>query len=594
MTEAYTGPKYIVVTGGVMSGVGKGLTTASMGKILGEYGYRTTAVKIDPYINYDAGTLRPTEHGEVWVTDDGGEIDQDLGNYERFLGLDLPRHNNLTTGQIYHTVIERERRGEYLGQTVQPIPHITDEIKRRIQEAGEGFDIVLIEIGGTVGDYENEPFLFAVKGMEREIGEDHFLFVLITYLPVPSHVGEMKTKPTQQATRMLSEHGIFPDFIVCRAEKDIDEVRKKKIQIGANVPTDHIISAPDMKTIYDIPLTLENEDLGKKMLRKLDLKPRNNPDWAHWEQLVRRSREPINQIKVAMVGKYIEIGDFQLTDSYISVNQSLVHAGVAWDARVDITWIDGNKFEKGELSLDYLDEFSGIIVPGAFGGGGAEGVMMAIRHARENNIPFLGLCYGLQLAVVEFARNVAGIKDATSEEFEDDSEWKVVCIQETQREVLEENRFGGSMRLGAYAAVLKKKTRVLELYEQSGRLQEDEQRVHQLMENSHESFRVGQLMLDRDKVVLERHRHRYEISPRFVDMLEEEGLVFSGYHRRVDGTQLMEFIEIPGHCFFIATQAHPEFKSRMDNPAPLFAGFVGAALAYQEERLGNTDQAAAS
>ena len=330
------------------------------------------------------------------------------------------------------------------------------------------------------------------------------------------------------------------------------------------------------------------------MLRKLGLKPRDNPDWAHWEQLVRCSREPINQIKVAMVGKYIEIGDFQLTDSYISVNQSLVHAGVAWDARVDITWIDGNKFEKGELSLDYLDEFSGIIVPGAFGGGGAEGVMMAIRHARENNIPFLGLCYGLQLAVVEFARNVAGIKDATSEEFEDDSEWKVVCIQETQKEVLEENRFGGSMRLGAYAAVLKKKTRVLELYEQSGRLQEDEQRVHQLMGNAHESFRVGQLMLDRDKVVLERHRHRYEISPRFVDMLEEEGLVFSGYHRRVDGTQLMEFIEIPGHCFFIATQAHPEFKSRMDNPAPLFAGFVGAALAYQEERLGNTDQAAAS
>ncbi len=594
MTEAYTGPKYIVVTGGVMSGVGKGLTTASMGKILGEYGYRTTAVKIDPYINYDAGTLRPTEHGEVWVTDDGGEIDQDLGNYERFLGLDLPRHNNLTTGQIYHTVIERERRGEYLGQTVQPIPHITDEIKRRIQEAGEGFDIVLIEIGGTVGDYENEPFLFAVKGMEREIGEEHFLFVLITYLPVPSHVGEMKTKPTQQATRMLSEHGIFPDFIVCRAEKDIDEVRKKKIQIGANVPTDHIISAPDMKTIYDIPLTLESENLGKKMLRKLGLNPRDNPDWAHWEQLVRRSREPINQIKVAMVGKYIEIGDFQLTDSYISVNQSLVHAGVAWDTRVDITWIDGNKFEKGELSLDYLDEFSGIIVPGAFGGGGAEGVMMAIRHARENNIPFLGLCYGLQLAVVEFARIVAGIEEATSEEFEDDSEWKVVCIQETQREVLEENRFGGSMRLGAYAAVLKKNTRVLELYEQSGRLREDEQRIHQLMENSHEAFRVGQLMLDRDKVVLERHRHRYEISPRFVDMLTEEGLVFSGYHRRVDGTQLMEFIEIPGHCFFIATQAHPEFKSRMDNPAPLFAGFVGAALAFQEERLGNTDQAAAS
>ncbi len=594
LTETYTGPKYIVVTGGVMSGVGKGLTTASMGKILGEYGYCTTAVKIDPYINYDAGTLRPTEHGEVWVTDDGGEIDQDLGNYERFLGLDLPRHNNLTTGQIYYTVIERERRGEYLGQTVQPIPHITDEIKRRIQEAGEGFDLVLVEIGGTVGDYENEPFLFAVKGLEREIGEEHFLFVLITYLPVPPHVGEMKTKPTQQATRMLSEHGIFPDFIICRAEKGIDEVRKKKIQIGANVPTEHIISAPDMKTIYDIPLTLEAENLGEKMLRKLGLESRKKPDWGHWEQLVRRSREPLNQVKVAMVGKYVEIGDFQLTDSYISVNQSLVHAGVAWDARVDITWLDGNKFERGEIPLELLKEFSGIIVPGAFGGGGAEGVVMAVQYSRENNIPFLGLCYGLQVAVVEFARNVAGIKEATSEEFIEDSEWQVVCVQEAQREVLEENRFGGSMRLGAYAAVLKKKTRVLELYEESGRLREDAERVRQLMESPEEAFRIGQLMLDRDKVVLERHRHRYEISPRFVDLLEEEGLVFSGYHRRVDGTQLMEFIELPGHRFFIATQAHPEFKSRMDNPAPLFAGFVGAALAYQEERLGGEEQAAAS
>ena len=594
MTESYAGPKYIVVTGGVMSGVGKGLATASMGKILREYGFKTTAVKIDPYINFDAGTLRPTEHGEVWVTDDGGEIDQDLGNYERFLGLDLPRHNNLTTGQIYHTVIERERRGEYLGQTVQPIPHITDEIKRRIKESGVGFDIVLIEIGGTVGDYENEPFLFAVKALEREIGEEHFLYVLITYLPVPPHVGEMKTKPTQQATRMLGEHGIFPDFIICRGEKGIDEVRKRKIQIGANVPTEHIISAPDAKTIYDIPLTLEAEDLGAKMLRKLGLEPVKEPDWGHWEQLVRRSREPLNHIKVAMVGKYVEIGDFQLTDSYISVNQSLVHAGVAWDAKVDITWIDGGKFERGELPLEHLDKYTGIIVPGAFGGGGSEGVVLAIQYVRENNIPFLGLCYGLQLAVVEFARNVAGISEATSEEFCEESEWQVVSVQETQRELLKNHHFGGSMRLGAYAAVLKKDSRVLELYEQSGRLMEDAERVRQLVESEHEAFRVGQIMPDRDKVVLERHRHRYEISPRFVDLLEEEGLVFSGCHRRIDGTQLMEFIELPGHRFFIATQAHPEFKSRMDAPAPLFAGFVDAALARQEELSSDGEQAAAS
>ena len=577
-----------------MSGVGKGLTTASLGKILGEYGFRATAVKIDPYINFDAGTLRPTEHGEVWVTDDGGEIDQDLGNYERFLGLDLPRRNNLTTGQIYHAVIERERRGEYLGQTVQPIPHITDEINRRIQEAGEGFDIVLVEIGGTVGDYENEPYLFAMKGLERDLGEEHFVYVLITYLPVPPHLGEMKTKPTQQAIRMLSEHGIFPDFIICRAETKVDEIRKKKIQIGANVPIEHIISEPDKKTIYDIPLGLEAEGLGRKVLDKLGLEPRREPDWSHWEQLVRRRREPLNQVKVAMVGKYVESGDFQLTDSYISVNQSLVHAGVAWDSRVDITWIDSNKLETGGIPLETLSEFSGIIVPGAFGGGGAEGVMMAIQYARENDIPFLGLCYGLQLAVVEFARNVAGIKEATSEEFDEDSEWKVVCVQEAQKDVLEESRYGGSMRLGAYAAVLKRDTRVLELYEQSGRLEEDVQRVRQLLDNPEESFRVGQIMFDRDRIVLERHRHRYEISPRFVDLLQEEGLVFSGYHRRTDGTQLMEFIELPGHRYFIATQAHPEFKSRMDNPAPLFSGFVGAALAYQEEILGGVVPAATS
>ena len=584
MAEEYKGPKYVVVTGGVMSGVGKGLTTASMGRILQEYGYRTTAVKIDPYINYDAGTLRPTEHGEVWVTDDGGEIDQDLGNYERFLGLDLPRQNNLTTGQIYLTVIERERRGEYLGQTVQPIPHITDEIKRRIQKAGSGFDIVLVEIGGTVGDYEHAPFLFAVKGLEREIGEEHFVFVLITYLPVPPHVGEMKTKPTQQAIRMLSEHGIFPDFIVCRSEKGIDEIRKRKIQVGANVPTEHIISAPDMETIYDIPLTLEEEGLGEKMLSKLGFEPRQKPDLGNWKQLLRRSRNPSGLVEVAMVGKYVESGDFQLTDSYLSVNESLVHAGVAWDANVNITWIDGHKFERGEMKLEELDRFGGIIVPGAFGMSGAEGVIMAIRYARENGIPFLGLCYGLQMAVIEFARNVAGIGGATSEEFDEDSQWQVVCAQESQKEILETHRYGGSMRLGAYAAVLKKNSRVLDLYEGSGRLREDQVRVRQLLDNPHQAFRVGHIMVGHDKVVLERHRHRYEISSRFVEFMEEEGLVFSGYHRRVDGTRLMEFIELGDHRFFIGTQAHPEFKSRMDSPAPLFSGFVAAALANQEAR----------
>ena len=595
MARDYNGPKYVVVTGGVISGVGKGLTTASMGKILQQYGYSTTAVKIDPYINYDAGTMRPTEHGEVWVTDDGGEIDQDLGNYERFLGLDLPRSNNLTTGQIYHTVIERERRGEYLGETVQPIPHITDEITRRLQAAGAGYDIVLVEIGGIVGDYENEPFLFAVKTLERDLGEEHFAHLLITYLPIPPHVGEMKTKPTQQAIRMLSEHGIFPDFIVCRAETATDEVRKKKIQIGANVPYDHIISAPDSETIYNIPLVLEEEGLGEKILSRLGCAPKKTPDWRPWRELVKRSRQPSRRVRVAMVGKYVATGDFQLTDSYISVNQSLIHAGVASDARVEITWIDGHQFERGEMELSELDAFDGIIVPGAFGAGGAEGVIMAIRYAREHNIPYLGLCYGLQLAVVEYARHVAGIAEATSEEFDADSEWKVICVQDAaQKSALEENRYGGSMRLGAYAAVFKNDSRVLQLYEASGRLDEDARRIEQLLANPDEAFRVGLVMLERDKVALERHRHRYEVSPRFVELLEEEGLVFSGYHRRVDGTRLMEFIELPDHRFFIATQAHPEFKSRMDNPSPLFAGFVEAALAYQQEGASHEERQAAA
>ena len=592
VADKYQGPKFIVVAGGVMSGVGKGLTASSMGRILREYGYNTTAVKIDPYINYDAGTLRPTEHGEVWVTDDGGEIDQDLGNYERFLGLDLPKQNNLTTGQIYHAVIERERRGEYLGQTVQPIPHITDEIKNRIQEAVQGFDVAMIEIGGTVGDYENEPFLFAMKGLERDIGEEHIVFTLITYLPIPQHVGEMKTKPTQQAIRQLGEHGIFPDFIICRAETRLDDVRRKKIQVGANVPGDHIISAPDMATVYDIPVELEKEGLGLKLLAKLGLEPRREPDWTHWEALVERSKAPSKTVSIAMVGKYVEIGDFQLTDSYISVNQSLLHAGVDQDARVEITWIDGHRFEGGDMSLEELSQFSGIIVPGAFGSGGAEGVIAAIKFARENDVPYLGLCYGLQLAVVEYARSVAGLDKATSAEFCDDPEWQVVCVQESQKEILAENRYGGSMRLGAYAAVLKRDSVVLDLYEQSGRLKEDAARIDQLRASPDQAFRVGQIMSERDKVVLERHRHRYEVSARFVELLEDEGLVFSGYHRRVDGTRLMEFIELPEHRYFVATQAHPEFKSRMDKPAPLFAGFLRAALALQEER--QTDAQAAA
>ena len=581
MKKDYRGPKYIVVTGGVISGVGKGLATASIGTILQHYGYRVTAIKIDPYINYDAGTLRPTEHGEVWVTNDGGEIDLDLGNYERFLGIDLPRRNNLTTGQIYHTVIERERRGEYLGQTVQPIPHITDEIKRRVTEAASGFEIALIEIGGTIGDYENMPFLFAMKGLEREVGEENMVYVLVSYLPVPGHIQEMKTKPTQHAIRLLTEHGIFPDFLLCRAVDPVDDVRKTKLEVSANIPADRIISAPDVDSPYQVPLDLEKEGLGAKILEQFDLVAKSQSDWSEWERLLERIRQPSNRVRVAMVGKYVEIGDYELTDSYISVNHSLEHAGASLDTEVEITWIDSRRLEGRDVGSE-LAEYDGIIVPGAFGEGGSEGVIAAIRYARENGVPYLGLCYGLQMAVVEYARNVADISDANSAENDPDTPNAVIDIQYTQREILEESRYGGTMRLGGYAAVLRRDSVVLGLYERTGRLEEDGWRIEQMRQDPENGFRMG-VVLNSERVVIERHRHRYEVSPKYVDLLEEHGLVFSGYHRRDDGTKLMEFVELPEHPFFLATQAHPEFKSRLERPAPLFFGFIEASVARSKQ-----------
>jgi len=572
----YKGPKYIVVAGGVISGVGKGLATASIGKILQSYGYKATAIKIDPYLNYDAGTLRPTEHGEVWVTDDGGEIDQDLGNYERFLGIEMPRMNNLTTGQIYLTVIERERKLEYRGKTVEPIPHITDEIKRRVKDAAEGYDVALVEVGGTIGDYENMPFLFAMKGLEREVGEENIIYVLVTYLPVPGHIREMKTKPTQHAIRLLTEHGIFPDFLICRAVRALDDVRKKKIETSSNIAFDRIVASPDSDTQYQVPLDFEKEHLGRKILDRFNLKPKDEPDWSNWSRLVEAIRHPSHRLKVAMVGKYVEIGDFELTDSYLSVNLALEHAGASLDTKVEICWIDSRKLEKGDVS-EMLSEFDGIVVPGAFGEGGSEGVIRAIQYARTKGVPYLGLCYGLQMAVVEYARHEAGLPDASSAEVDPDTPNAVIDVQFSQREILEENRYGGTMRLGGYAAVLRRDTLTLDLYERQGRVEEDAYRIERMMQRSDQSFRVG-VIIRSEKVVIERHRHRYEVSPKYADLLEECGLVFSGFHRRSDGTKLMEFIELPDHPFFVATQAHPEFKSRLEQPAPLFYGFVEACL----------------
>ena len=569
--------KIIVVAGGVISGVGKGIATASIGKILQQYGFTATAVKIDPYINCDAGTLRPTEHGEVWVTDDGGEIDQDLGNYERFLDFDIPKKNNITTGQVYKELIDKERRGEFLGQTVEVIPEVPNEIKRRIREAskkpdGSEYDFVLVEVGGTVCDYQNIPYLFATKSLELEMGWENVAHVLVTYLPVPESIGEMKTKPTQQAIYMLNEVGIFPDFVLCRSNKPLDDVRKKKIQQNANVDADHIISAPDVKNVYEVPLNLEKEGLGKKILSRMNLEPRRVPDWSSWKGLIQKIENPERKINVAMVGKYIDIGDFCLTDSYISVNNALIHAGAVLSTNIHIDWIDSKMIEKQGLSV--LDKYSGIIVPGGFGASGVEGKIAAIRYAREKNIPFLGLCYGLQLAVIEYAQNVCGMKGAQTTEIDSKTHYPVIDILPTQRQILAESRYGASMRLGVYAAVLKE-GRVLELYRKTGRLLADLKRVEQLKIT--EPSRLGVIGSEYN-IVLERHRHRFEVNPEFVKKIQDAGLVFSGFHQREDGTKLMEYIELPQHKFFIGTQAHPEFKSRMDDPSPVFYGFVEACL----------------
>ena len=532
--------KYIFVSGGVISGVGKGVATASIGRILKEYGYNVTAIKIDPYLNCDAGTLRPTEHGEVWVTEDGGEIDQDLGNYERFLGTPILKKNAITSGQIYRSIIEKERRGDFLGETVSFIPHVPDEIKRRIVDAGRGFEIVLIEIGGTIGDFENIAFLFAAKSLEADVGFENVAHVMVTYMPIPSHIDEMKTKPTQLAIKLLRENGISPDFILCRGKVALDDVRRRKIERYANIPSENVISAPDVvgegteDTIYSIPLNFEAEGLGRKILRRLRLGVKKEPNWKEWSEMVERIKNPSGKVRIAIVGKYLDIGDFQLKDSYLSVAAALGHAAAANDVCAELSWINSKEIEKGNVELG---DFDGILVPGGFGNSGVEGKIRAIEFARENDVPFLGLCYGMQMAVVEFARNVCGL-DAHSSEIKPDVSCRVVDILPQQREVKDK---GATMRLGAYEAVLEEGSRVFEIY--------------------------------KGRVAVERHRHRFEVNPDYHEVLENAGLVISG--KSPDG-RLAEFIEIPKHRFFVATQAHPEFKSYPLKPSPVFDAFVRA------------------
>lgn len=563
--------KYIVVVGGVLSGIGKGIATASIAKIMKNYGYSVTAVKIDPYINYDAGTLRPTEHGEVWVTNDGGEIDQDLGSYERFLSCDIPKRNNITTGQVYKEVIDKERAGEYLGRTVQFIPHIPQEIIRRIKIASEGYEITVVEIGGTIGDYENIPYLFAVKSLSRIEGKDNLAVVLITYLPIPSHIGEMKTKPTQQAIKQLSEHTIFPDIIICRAKEPLDDVRKSKIETYANIETDFVISAPDVESIYEVPLNFEYEKLGIKLLNRLDLSPKRKADWEKWKKLTMGIINPKKSVKVAMVCKYLDIGGFSLKDSYISVSQALNHAGAHEQVNFDIKWIDAKEIE--ESGTDCLKDVEGIIVPGGFGNSGIEGKIEAINYARKNRIPYLGLCLGMQLALVEYARNVMGLEGANSSEFDRDTPHPVIDFLADQEKILAMKHYGATMRLGAYAANLKRDSTIFKWYKETGRWEKDKESIKRIKEE----FRLG-IIDQKEPVILERHRHRYEVNPIYIKDFEKEGVIFGGYHKPFDGEVLMEFMELPDHPYFVSTQAHPEFKSRLEDPAPLFVGFLKSIL----------------
>ncbi len=535
--------KYIVITGGVLSGLGKGIVTASIGNLLTGQGYVVSPIKIDPYINIDAGTMRPTEHGEVFVTEDGGETDQDLGNYERFLDINVEKEHNITTGQVYQTVIQKERNLEYDGKCVEVIPHIPQEIQRRIENVAkiDSPDFVLIEIGGTIGDYQSVLFLEAVRQMKRE--RNNMIFVHVVYLPVPGNLGEMKTKPAQHSVRALMECGIQPDFLVARSEYAVDNVRKDKLALFCNVSKENVISAPDVKTIYKVPVVFEEQGFSGRILEMFGMKPKASKSFDEWKQYINKIQGFEKKVSIGIIGKYFDIGDFSLEDSYISVIEAVKHASYSNNVMPEIHWVDSKEFEKDPSSIEKLKDFAGIIVPGGFGGSGVEGKIKAIRYVRENNIPYLGLCYGMQLAIVEFARDVCGMQGANTSEIDKNTKYPVIDILPEQEKNIKDSNYGGSMRLGAWPAVLKENSVVAGLY---GRTD-----------------------------VQERHRHRYEVNPAYIRQLEEKGIVFSG---QSPDRKLMEFIEVPGHKFFVATQAHPEFKSRLLKPHPLFNGFIRACL----------------
>lgn len=537
--------KFIFVVGGVMSGVGKGITTSSIGKILQARGLSVTAFKIDPYINVDAGTMNPTEHGEAFVLKDGYETDQDMGNYERFLNIELDRGHYMTTGLVYKTVIEKERNLEYKGKCVQVVPHIPLEVISRIKKAVKkvAADVAIIEIGGTVGEYENILFLEAVRMMKIESPAD-VITVMVSYIPTPSKIGEMKTKPTQHAVRTLNGVGIQPEIIVARAERPLDEKRKEKIAVFCSVRKEDVISAPDVESIYDVPLNFEKDHLSQILLKKLGLKGKKIDDsLLIWEKSAKRLLSATQEVRIGVVGKYFKTGDFVLSDAYISVIEALKHAAGSINRKAVLVWIDSTDFEEDPKKLAELKQYDGIIIPGGFGGRGIEGKIAAIRFCRENKIPYFGLCYGMQLMVIEYARNIAGLSGAHTTEVNLKTPYPVVDIMPEQKEHLRKKNYGATMRLGQYEAKVLPGTLASEAYGK--------------------------------KSVLERHRHRYEVNPEYVSAIEKAGLVFSA--TSPNGV-LMEIAELPKkeHPFFLASQFHPEFQSSLLRPHPLFVAFLKA------------------
>lgn len=526
--------KYIFITGGVVSSLGKGITAASLGQLLKARGLKVTIQKLDPYINMDPGTMSPYQHGEVFVTEDGAETDLDLGHYERFMDINLNKYSNVTTGKIYWSVITKERKGDYLGGTVQVIPHITNEIKERIFRAGRetNADVVITEIGGTVGDIESLPFLEAIRQIKYDVGKQNVMYIHVTLVPYLGKAGEIKTKPTQHSVRELREIGIQPDAIVCRTEKPLSQEVKEKIGLFCNLDSNNVVQNMDAPSLYEVPLMLEKEGLGDMVCKRLELQC-NAPDLTEWIHMVEKERNLQSEVRIALVGKYVE-----LHDAYLSVAEALKHGGIANDVKVEIDWIHSQDVT-ADNAEKYLKDADGVLVPGGFGDRGIEGKIAAIRYARENKIPFFGICLGMQLAVVEFARHVAGLKDAHSSELNPHTPYPVIDLMPEQKDIED---MGGTMRLGVYPCKIYDGTKAEAAYGED--------------------------------LIYERHRHRYEFNNQFRDVLTEKGLVISGIS---PDERLVEMIELPDHPWFVAGQFHPEFKSRPTRPHPLFRDFVKAA-----------------